>query len=276
MAWKAYYISPLKDDKAEQMSSLLFNLGADGIEEDEAGIKAYFEDSNLSFAEIELEIKALPGINGCSIESSLMPDTNWNAEWEKNYAPVLIDDKVMVRASFHQPDQKFSYDILIDPKMLFGTAHHATTESMIRVMLDIDMKRKRVLDFGCGTAVLAILAEKMGAKNVTAIDYDEWAFENSKENIAKNHCQKIDLKCGNAEELLEDKYDVILANVTRNVIMSNAHTLKKHLKPSGYLLLSGLLEADEAPVLEKIEGSELKKLTTLKKDNWIAIVLKAA
>lgn len=275
MAWKEYHIFPIADQELEILSANLFELGAGGLEESEIGLKVYFEDNPLSFEELETELKKLIDIEQYKIESSLMPNTNWNEEWEKNYSPVLIDKNVMVRASFHQPDPSFEYDILIDPKMSFGTAHHATTESMIRAMLDINLIGKRVLDFGCGTAVLAILAEKMGATDITAIDNDEWAFENGKENLSKNNCNNINLQCGNAEDLLDGQYDVILANVTRNVITNNATVLKNHLSPSGYLLLSGLLEADEQPVLENFIGSGLKKIKTLKKDNWIAIVLKA-
>lgn len=274
MAWYEYYIFPLESDKIEILSSLLFEIGVDGAEEEETGLKVYFDESKVSVDTVEKELNAIPFLANCQFEKKEIPDVNWNEEWEKEYEAVYVDRKIKVRASFHPVEADIDYDILIDPKMSFGTAHHATTYMMMQAMLDLDFKGKTVLDFGCGTAILAILAEKMGAERTLAIDFDEWAFENAQENIEKNNCSSVQVKLGDAQNLETNKYDIVLANVNRNAILENAEILRQQMKPSAYLLLSGLLEADEKIVLEKFTELSCTKLKTFKRDNWIAIVLK--
>lgn len=276
MAWQESYIHPVKSEQIDVLSALLFDAGAEGVEEFEKGIKVYYQSDKIKTKAIEDLVKKMPSLKAAKIESQSLPDTNWNEEWEKAYDAVIIEDKIKVRASFHEPDENMLYDILIDPKMSFGTAHHATTYMMMQAMLDLDFKNAKVLDFGCGTAILSILAEKMGAQKIFAIDIDEWAFENGKENIEKNDCKHIAIELGDSDKLPEAKYNIVLANVNRNAILENAEILKARLKKSAYLLLSGLLHKDEEIITETFEGLGLEKVKTLKKDQWIALLFKGA
>lgn len=275
MAWLESYIYPVNSAQIDVLSALLFDIGAEGIEEHGKGIKVYYQDDNLSANKVESTVRKMSSLKEATIENQTLPDTNWNHEWEKAYDAVIIEDKIKVRASFHEPDDSMQYDILIDPKMSFGTAHHATTYMMMQAMLELDFNQKDVLDFGCGTAVLAILAEKMGAKKILAIDIDEWAYENGKENTEKNQCKNIEILIGDAEKLPQKKYDIVLANVNRNAILESAEILRSQLKDSAYLLLSGLLHKDEEVISEKFEALKLEKIKTFKRDQWIAILLKA-
>lgn len=276
MAWKESYIRPVKSEQVDVLSALLFDAGAEGVEEFEKGIKVYYQSDKTDAKTIESLIKRMPSLKDAKIETQELPDTNWNEEWEKAYDAVNIEDKIKVRASFHESDESMLYDILIDPKMSFGTAHHATTYMMMQAMLDLDFKNTKVLDFGCGTAVLSILAEKMGAHKVFAIDIDEWAFENGKENIEKNDCKHITIELGDSDKLPEAKYNIVLANVNRNAILENAEILKARLKKSAYLLLSGLLHKDEEIITKTFKALGLEKVKTLKKDQWIALLFKGA
>lgn len=198
---------------------------------------------------------------------------NWNEEWEKNYAPIVVSDKCIVRASFHKPEKPFQYEIIINPKMSFGTGHHETTFLMLSNQMELDHKGKNVLDIGCGTGILAIMAQKLGAKSVQAYDIDDWSIENSLENFSLNDCSSIGCHQGNIANLPSPgKQDIILANINRNVLLDEIPLYSQLLKEGGHLLLSGFYRNDIPDITKIAESNGLKKLREETKKDW-AVVL---
>jgi ribosomal protein L11 methyltransferase len=195
---------------------------------------------------------------------------NWNIEWEKNFNPIIIDNQCSVRAPFHEkPETEF--DIIIEPKMSFGTGHHATTNMMLQFILNSDLEGKTVLDMGCGTGVLAILAEMKGAKSVDAIDIDNWCYLNSMENVVRNNCELISVYEG-AAELLEGKhYDMIIANINRNILLEDISKYSECLNPGGELFLSGFYIEDIPAIEEECNLNGLKIEDELEQENWTAL-----
>ncbi|ULC58806.1 50S ribosomal protein L11 methyltransferase [Flaviramulus sp. BrNp1-15] len=196
--------------------------------------------------------------------------TNWNAEWEKNFNPIIVDDQCSVRAPFHEkPDTK--YDIIIEPKMSFGTGHHETTHMMIQHILKNDFEGKSVLDMGCGTGVLAILAEMKGAKPIDAVDYDNWCYLNSLENVERNNCKHITVIEGDASVLKNKKYDIIIANINRNILLQDMKTYVSCLNDKGMLFLSGFYN-DDIPLIQTECGRHLLKFAEkLERNNWVSL-----
>ncbi len=220
----------------------LSTIGFDGFEEGE-DLKAFIPSDNFD----EAELVGITSAHKLSFKKTVIEETNWNALWESNFQPVIVDDFVAIRADFHERIKNVEHDILITPKMSFGTGHHATTYMMVQQMREIDLTGKTVLDFGTGTGVLAILAEKRGAKNIIAADNDDWSITNAEENIQKNNCSNIELKkTDNAE--MAGHFDIILANINKNIILENLSSLVSQLSVKGTLLLSGLLEEDETDI----------------------------
>lgn len=196
--------------------------------------------------------------------------TNWNETWEKNFSPIVVDDLCAVRAPFHEKfDTKF--DIIIEPKMSFGTGHHETTHMMIQHILKNDFQDRTVLDMGCGTAVLAILAEFKGAKAVDAIDIDPWCYENSVENVARNNCKNISVYEGDASLLNNKHYDIILANINRNILLQDIKTYAKCLNKNGLLILSGFYNDDIPKIQAECESHLLKFQEKLERNQWVAL-----
>jgi len=237
----------------EEQENLLIASGKSG-EIDEKSIEEYLAESGLKYSKSTVE------------------DENWNAVWESNFEPVQVEDFVGIRADFHESIQGVAYEIVITPKMSFGTGHHATTWLMLKMMKDISMTGKAVFDFGTGTGVLAILAEKLGAEKVIAVDYDEWSIENAAENFERNSCTSIQLiKADSAEDI--GSFSVILANINKNVILKNLLLLDAALENGGDLLLSGLLVDDEKDVLELMSPQRFAVRKKLEKNGWIALHL---
>ena len=196
--------------------------------------------------------------------------TNWNAEWEKNFNPIIVDNQCSVRAPFHEkPNTK--YDIIIEPKMSFGTGHHETTHMMIQHILKNDFEGKSVLDMGCGTGVLAILAEMKGAKPIDAIDYDNWCYLNSLENVERNNCKHITVIEGDATVLKNKKYDIIIANINRNILLQDMKTYVSCLNDKGMLFLSGFYNDDIPLIQTECENHLLKFAEKLKRNNWVSL-----
>ena len=200
---------------------------------------------------------------------------NWNEEWEKHYDPITVEDSIQVRASFHQVEKPYPIEIVVDPKMSFGTGHHATTWLMMKNQLKIQFQQKSVMDAGCGTGILSILSEKLGASGVTAFDIDEWSIRNSAENLRLNTCKHVDLHLGSVESLiLPNDFDVILANINKNVLMQELSAYSKRLKKRGSLLISGFYETDEQELIDKAASTDLTLQGRDNKDTWSCLIFK--
>jgi len=250
-----------KDILIAQLSS----VGFEGFEETDEVLKAFILSKNFR-EDVLNEIAGEKTV----FNKSVIKETNWNEVWESNFNPVYVDDFVAIRAGFHQPIKGMQHEIIITPKMSFGTGHHATTFMMIQQMSKIDFTDKMVLDFGTGTGVLAILAEKLGAKKIIAIDHDEWSIENANENVSNNHCSRIELKKADTASV-PNSFDVILANINKNVIIDNFPLLVKQLAPGAVMLLSGLLAGDEDVIFRKSGEYSLHIIQTAVRDNWLCL-----
>jgi ribosomal protein L11 methyltransferase len=267
-----FTISP-KESGNEILAAMLADIGFESFTETDTGLLAYIPDSKFSLDVIEkLDIIHNKEFT-IKYDYKNIQDKNWNEEWESSYNPVVIAGKCCVRAPFHPKEESCKYDIIIEPKMSFGTAHHETTSLMIEQMLTLELKERSVLDMGCGTGVLAILAAKMGATPVTAIDIDEWAFNNSVENIGRNETGFIKVLFGDVE-LANEMYDVIFANINRNIIIRDISHYVKHLKRNGLLLLSGFYAADKPVIADKAETNGLKFASEKEKNNWVVLKYK--
>jgi len=252
---------------------LIAELGFSGFEsfvETPDGVIAYIQKSD----HFEAILDSVQILNSEEFEITYdfetIAQTNWNAEWEKNFNPILVDDQCAIRAPFHEPfDVK--YDIIIEPKMSFGTGHHETTHMMIQHILVSDFTNKSVLDMGCGTGVLAILAEKRGAKTLDAIDIDNWCYLNSLENVSRNDCHHINVLEGDASILQGKYYDVIIANINRNILLNDLSTYVACLNKKGSLFLSGFYDSDCELIESTCNQLHLKLEKKLKRNNWVAL-----
>lgn len=246
----------------------LADVGFYGFQEDEFELRAFayeqeFNENHLNELLSKFQLT-------CSI--STIKSKNWNEMWESSFSPVQVDDFCMIRADFHSGATGVTYDIIITPKMSFGTGHHATTYLMVKQMQHLHLENKSVADFGTGTGILAILAEKLGSDYILAIDNDDWSIENARENLQRNGCSRIALQQASSFEPNE-KFDVVLANINRNVILSNFGGLVFGLKESGKLLLSGILQKDENEILVVAARHNLSHINTVERDTWISILL---
>ena len=270
---KNYMVIDFAIEPAEPGRDLLLasldDLGFDSFEETAAGLKAYITQDRWSDDLVKQSFLYDSPDFHLSYSTDLLENKNWNEEWETNYTPILIGDQVYVYAPFH-PEKKVKYPIQITPKMSFGTGHHQTTRLMARLMLEMDLKRKKVLDMGTGTGVLAILAEMMGANNIDAIDNFDWAVTNTEENAETNHCKFITAELGDAELLPGRSYAVILANINRNVLLEDISTYRRCLQANGELLLSGFYEEDFHLIRDEAEAAGLQYHKHITEDNWVA------
>ena len=255
------------DVESEILIALLSQAGFESFEEADNSLKAFIKEDEFNEGSVEEILKIVP----VNYVITIIPQQNWNAQWESSFEPIIVNDFVAIRAGFHQPVQSIKHEIIITPKMSFGTGHHATTYLMIEQMEDLDFKNKTVVDYGTGTGVLAILAEKMGATAVDAIDYDEWSIENSKENVASNNCTKISLL--KAVTINTGKvYDIILANINLHVILNNLAAIKATAKKGTIILLSGFIKADEDIMINALTANGIMVHNTLQKGEWICIL----
>jgi ribosomal protein L11 methyltransferase len=253
----------------EVLTAVLAEYGFESFSEENGTYKAYVQ-SELYLKEPVIQWLEQNDIRtGYSIQA--IPDQNWNAVWESNFEPVVIAGQCYVRAPFHKPQPQYPVELLIEPQMSFGTAHHETTSQMIALMLNESFQAKDVLDMGCGTGILAVLAAKKGAQNIWAIDNDDWAYRNSLQNMERNNTMNVQVLCGDASLLGQfPKMDVILANINRNILLSDIKHYRNSLKNNGILFLSGFYEHD-LPSIEAEAASYQLKLTNFTTDNnWVA------
>lgn len=255
---------------------LMAELGERGFEsfvERPDGLDAYIQE-NLDYPEVLDGLMALqmPDLKQNVVRTHVQ-QVNWNAEWEKQFDPVVVDNYCLLRAPFHEPQPQWPCEIVMQPKMAFGTGHHATTYLMIRLLMGLKLQNKRVIDMGCGTSVLAIFAKKHGAGKTIAIDIDEWATENSLEHVQANGCADIEIKLGGAEVLTGLTADVFIANINRNILLADMAAYAPCVVPGGTLLLSGFYEADVPALVAEAAKYQFKLEDQQNKDGWMALRL---
>ncbi len=263
-------------ETAELLIAELVELGYDSFQETDSGLDAYVDQEVFSEKQLQEIIKKYSSSseNLLPYTFGLLEDKNWNEEWEKNFPPVTVGEDCIIRASFHVLERPYKYDIVINPKMSFGTGHHETTSMMIANQLELNHKGKTVMDAGSGTGILAIMASKLEASLVDAFDVEDWAFENLKENATLNGCSNILIDKGDITKvsLREKEYDIILANINRNVLLGEMPEYSKRLKQGGTLVLSGFY-IEDIPMLESRAGEfGLKKISSKEKNKWASLV----
>ncbi|WP_024740386.1 50S ribosomal protein L11 methyltransferase [Tenacibaculum maritimum] len=265
----SFIVSP----KEPATEILIAELGAAGFEsfvENETGVVAYIQKDFWN-KEILNDIFILnAGEFSIKYTQQEIAQTNWNAEWEKNFTPIQVDAKVSIRAPFHE-NPNLPYDIVIEPKMSFGTGHHETTHMMVQHLLEMDVAGMKTLDMGCGTGILAIFAEMRGANPIDAIDIDNWCYENSLENIKRNNSKHIAVFEGDSALLNNKKYDLIIANINRNILLMDMEIYTNCLHKEGVLLLSGFYKEDIPVINEEVIKYGLKLDKTLERNNWVAL-----
>ncbi|WP_295654554.1 50S ribosomal protein L11 methyltransferase [uncultured Mucilaginibacter sp.] len=240
---------PTEAYQQDLLINALAEFGFDTFEDTDKGFVAYIPEEGFYTEELDEVLEPYAAMFAFSYEAALIPQKNWNEVWESNFEPIEVLNKVFVRATFHQPKPASAYEIVIDPKMAFGTGHHQTTAMMMEWMLETNYVDKTVLDMGCGTGILAILASKMGAKQVTAIDYDEVCYDSTIENAQLNNINNIIPLCGSKEAIPDEVYDIILANINRNILLDQMARYTEVLKPGGEIYFSGFYESPDLGII---------------------------
>ena len=264
-----FKVSPIQPG-IEILIAELGYVGFESFVETDEGVNAYIQKDDWD--ETILDDIQILNSNEFEITYSFqeIKQTNWNEEWEKNFNPIIVDDLCFVRAPFHDKSNS-KYDIIIEPKMSFGTGHHETTHMMIQHILKNDIVNKSVLDIGCGTGVLAILAEMKGANSIDAIDIDNWCYINSIENVERNNCEYISVYEGDANLILDKHYDVIIANINRNILLKDISKYAECLNKKGMLFLSGFYDNDIPIIESECNKNMLKLVEKIEKNNWVAL-----
>lgn len=273
MEYLQIHFTSLTEAQSDILIAQLSEIGFDGFEEDDTSLKACIPSDKFD----ENVYNNIIDVNQISYSKSIIKEQNWNEKWEADFEAVLVNHPitskpfVYIRAGFHKPESTFEYDIEVTPKMSFGTGHHATTFLMVQQMSQIDFVGKTVIDFGTGTGVLAILAEKMGAESILAIDCDDWSINNAKENIEVNRCSKITVL--KAETIpLGKKAVVVLANINLNIISANITEIKHASINGGTVLFSGIMLHDENNIIEVLHKASFTIKQIFRKDNWLAVM----
>lgn len=253
----------------------LSEIGFDTFEDAEQGFKAYIPEPELDQAKLDNLAADFADMFSFTYTLNKIPHQNWNQLWESNFEPIQIADKCYIRATFHEAHPEFEHEIVIDPKMAFGTGHHQTTSLMMEFMLEEDFTGMEVLDMGCGTGILAILASKLGAKEALAIDYDQICYESSIENSDLNQISNIKALMGSKEVIPKQKFDIILANINRNILLDQLDTYAGVSKPGTLLFLSGFYQEPDLPILkEKCKSIGFAFLNHKEQNNWVAAKFK--
>ena len=261
--------NPVTPENREILTALLAEIGYDSFMETPTGLSAYILTSAFDADATAAAIEPVEAIfEKIEIANMPVPDVDWNAEWEKNVTPITVAGKCRIRAPFHEYDANYQLDIVIEPKMSFGTGHHATTTLMIQQLLDLDLTGKTMLDMGCGTGVLAIAAKKLGAIAATAIDIDHWSVENTLENAARNNVELTVIEGG--VEAINGTFDIILANINRNILLDQMPVYSQSLPVGGVLCLSGFYATDLDIIREKASQLALQFEKVLEHDEWVS------
>lgn len=263
------FTAPSSDIQHDMLVSMLAEIGFDSFMDEDRGLKAYCSAdyrNDLAVEDLLLE-PSFSGIQLLKVE--VMPDKDWNELWETSYQPVVVNDRCRVRAPFHEPDSSFEFDLVIEPKMSFGTANHETTAQIIQLMLETDFHGKEVLDMGSGTAVLAILAKKLGAARTVAIDNDEWAYRNAFTNTELNGISDIEIVLGDASAI-QGSFDVVLANINRNILLRDMYLYVNAMQPEAHIFFSGFYTEDLDSIKAEAERLGLHYCRHLSRNNWVA------
>ena len=260
-----------EDYQQDLLINALGEIGFDTFEEVDLGFKAYIPSGDFNQEALDETLSLYKDMFTFSYEVTLIPQKNWNEVWESNFEPLVIGDKIYVRATFHEPGPEFPYEIVIDPKMAFGTGHHQTTAMMLELILENDFTGKKVLDMGCGTGILAIMASKLGSRNITAIDYDPVCYDSTIENAQLNHIRNVTALCGSKEVIPDEQYDIILANINRNILLDQIPRYSEVLKSGGEIYFSGFYETPDLDIItEEARKYALKYISHKKNKDWTA------
>jgi len=260
-----------EDYQQDLLINALGEIGFDTFEEVDLGFKAYIPDGDFNEELLHEILQPYRDLFTFSYEVMLIPQKNWNEVWESNFEPISIGDQVFVRATFHERRPEFKYEIVIDPKMAFGTGHHQTTAMMLQLMLENDFAGKEVLDMGCGTGILAIMAGKLDAAHIVAIDYDPVCYDSTIENAQLNHIDNITALCGSKEAIPDEQYDIILANINRNILIDQMPRYAEALKPDGEIYFSGFYETPDLDIItDEARKYGLKYIIHKKDKEWVA------
>lgn len=251
----------------------LFELGFDSFQEFEDGFEGSCDHSVYHQAQVDEIIRQYPGIE-CEIKEQ--EKVNWNEEWEKNYDPIIVGDRCIVRASFHQPQTQFEYEIIVTPKMSFGTGHHATTYQVLEYQMELDHHNKKVLDVGTGTGILAIMAQKRNAAEILATDIDDWCIENSEENFSLNNVSNVHLIKGQINQVDQTGFDIVIANINKNVLLEQIGEYSKRLLNEGHMILSGFYQEDVEDIEKEAKKYGLNTIKNTSRDNWAMLAFKMA
>jgi len=267
-----FFIDPFEEYISDVLISELGEIGFDSFVSTETGLVAYALETAFDEAKLKTLLSDFPFEASIDYKVTQIESKNWNEEWEKHYfEPIVIGNECVIHSSFHKNVPKAKYDIVIDPKMAFGTGHHETTSLVIGRLLQMDLQDKTLLDMGCGTAVLAILAAMRGAKGIIAIDIDTWCTENSIENIAMNNHQDIDVQLGGAELLAGLHFDIVLANINRNILLADMEQYAACLSSGGELYMSGFYVQDIPLIEAEANRNGLTLIDYHEKNNWVAV-----
>lgn len=267
-----FSIEPYEEYIADVLAAELGAMGFDTFVPLENGLEAFIAEATFNENELEQLLADFVFEATISYKATKIESKNWNEEWEKHYfEPIIIDNECVIHSSFHKNVPKTTYDIVIDPKMSFGTGHHETTSLVIGEILTMKLEGTKVLDMGCGTSVLAILASMRGAKELLAIDIDEWCTENSIENIALNNVTNVAVKQGGAELLSGLEFDIILANINRNILLADMESYAACLKSGGELYMSGFYSEDIPLIEAEANRNGLELVSSKLKNNWAVV-----
>ncbi|MCP4124406.1 MAG: 50S ribosomal protein L11 methyltransferase [Bacteroidetes bacterium] len=266
-------ISPQNPEQLEILLALFTEITVDGIREMESCFLAYTDKNSFESDEFQNRLNQIRDIVPFEINKEELPDINWNEAWEQNFDPVVVEDFLTIKADFHKITPTTIHTISINPKMSFGTGHHATTWMMVKALSLLDVNGYKVLDAGTGTGVLAILALKMGAGKLHAFDYDEWSYRNAIENFQLNGFEHmVELKEGSLDAVTASEFDLVLANINRNYLLSHTTELAQKLAPGGILVVSGFYEVDSKKLLNGFHKLNLVAQYLLRKDDWASII----
>ena len=247
-------------------------LPFDTFEENDNGLKAYSEEDQFDLEAVKEITERYQQMGKIEFQTTVIPKVNWNVEWEKNFEPIQVADQILVRATFHDPDPTFPHEIIIEPKMSFGTGHHDTTHQILQAQLRIDHKDKIVLDAGTGTGILAIMASKLGASEIYANDTDKWCVDNSHENYSLNQCADIQTELGTVEVFKDLTVDVLLANINKNVLTQEMPLYSKLMKTGATVVFSGFYKEDVADITESAMSNGIEIQSHTVQNNWAAAV----